>query len=251
LTYHHHKIDQRQRYDQRVYRADARSMPAQRELAALLQDHLVNEQGDIYEQQDDTLLFKPHGMRLPVAGDEPLWHCSLWIADDLVIMEQRDDQYQLTAASLCSPSEWRLEDKFGLSIARIHDPIPGFADTLAPPVERFFHHLKVEHPVVRYNWSLQSGDGLKRRPEDNENVSIAAPVYYRCERQSLRRLPVTGAIAFTIRVYLHPLTSLPHPALTALLRSIAETPAALAAYKGFDKLAPALSRYAALAPAVH
>jgi alpha-1,2-mannosyltransferase len=32
--------------------------------------------------------------------------------------------------------------------------------------------------------------------------------YFRSERQSLRRLPKTGAVVFTIRTYFHPITSI-------------------------------------------
>ena len=55
----------------------------------------------------------------------------------------------------------------------------------------------------------------------------------------------TGATAFAIRVYIHPLEMLadvPH-ALPALFEAIDNTPADLAHYKAFDELAPALAKY--------
>ena len=245
LRYHRHKLAQRDLLGSRVYRAAPESLDAQRELAGLLLAHLGGEQGTHYRLENDALVFLAEQRRLPLDSPEPLWNCSLWIADDLVIMQPRDGSYHLTAASLCSASGWCLEDKFGRAMAEIHAPIPGFTRQLTPAVERFLAHLKPEHPVVRYNWSLQANDGLNRRPGHMTQVGAETPVYYRTERQSLRRLPDTGAIAFTIRVYLHPLDSLRSSpgALQALFAAIAATPPALAAYKGFDRLAPALEKY--------
>ena len=58
---------------------------------------------------------------------------------------------------------------------------------------------------MRFNWSLQAYDDLCQRPERGTPVDGSSRLYYRTERQCLTRLPTTGAIAFTIRVYLHPL----------------------------------------------
>ena len=137
LRYHRHKREQRERLGPRVYRAAPGSRDAQRELAGLLLAHLTGEQGDLYRIEDDELVFLEAQRRMPLDSTEPLWNCSLWIADDLVIMQPLGGTYHLTAASLCSASGWRLEDKFGRPIAEIHAPIPGFTRELTPAVERF------------------------------------------------------------------------------------------------------------------
>jgi hypothetical protein len=243
--YHRHKLRQRARHGDRVCRATGGSMPARRELATALREHLCRDQARHFRVENDELVCSFAGIRTPLKGDEPLWNCSLWVADDLVIMEQAEDGYRLTAASLCSPSHWRLEDKFERPLREIHDPIPGFHRELTPRIDRFFHHLRPEHPVVRYNWAVQVGDRLNERMEEPEEISADSPLYYRTERQSLVRLPRSGAIAFTIRVYLHPLEMLAacEGALPALFAAIDATPPALRAYKGFDRLDVALARY--------
>ncbi|NND68400.1 MAG: DUF3445 domain-containing protein [Halioglobus sp.] len=243
--YHSHKLAERRRNEKAVYRTEAGSEPAQEELATLLLAHLTQEQPAWYELRDNTLCYKPAGLEMPVTGDEPLWQASLWVADDLVLMAPCGGDYRLVAASLCSPSHWRLADKFGCPLADIHAPIPDFAATLTPGVQRFFAHLQTRHPVVRYNWSLQATDELHPDPEEHGAVAPETALYYRTERQSLCRLPRSGAVAFTIRVYLHPLDCVgAHPdAMAALLEAVAATPPALAHYKGFDRLAPALEKY--------
>jgi len=248
--YHRHKHRQRERYGERVYRADPGSTAAQRELARRLLGHLTGEQAHLYRLEEGTLTCETGGFSVAVDDTEALWCCSLWVADDLVIMEKRGSEYHLTAASLCSPSHWQLEEKFGRPMREIHDPIPGFHRKLSPSIERFFDHLRPEHPVVRYNWSLQAGGRLSQRPEETEDCPPDAALFYRTERQSLMRLPQSGAIAFTIRVYLHPLETLAgiSGALPALFAALDTTPPALARYKGFDRLAPAVSRYRRVFP---
>jgi hypothetical protein len=243
--YHRHKHRQRERHGERVYRGDPGSTVAQRELAGRLLRHLSEEQGQLYRLEEGKLSCEHGGFSVAVDAAEPLWCCSLWVADDLVIMEKRGSEYHLTAASLCFPSHWQLEEKFGRPMREIHDPIPGFHRKLSPRIDRFFDHLRPEHPVVRYNWSLQAGGRLSQRLEETEDCPPGAALFYRTERQSLVRLPQSGAIAFTIRVYVHPLEALAEVpgALSAMFAAIDATPRALARYKGFDRLEPALSRY--------
>lgn len=248
-AYHEHKLTQRARLGEQVCRVTPGSLPAREELAAMLLEHLLTKQASAYRREAGTLHCLAGGYSAPIAADEPLWNCSLWVADDLVIMEKERGEYRLTAASLCSPSHWRLQDKFDHSMRAIHDPIPGFHSALTPRIDRFFEHLKPEHPVVRGNWALQDNDLLYPPLEEQGGVTAATPLYYRSERQTLTRLPRTGAIAFTIRVYLHPLASLRTipGALTALFAAIDLMPPAIASYKGIDRLAPALASWRDLA----
>lgn len=243
--YHSHKRAQRDTRDDEVYRCAGRSLPAQRELHTLLLDHLTRQQPENYRVEGDRLSCIPGGFSEPVTGDEPLWDASLWIADDLVLMERIDNRYHLTAASLCSPSHWRLGEKFNQPMHSIHDPIPGFHEALTPRIDRFFDHLKPEHPVVRFNWAIQANAELAQLPGSEPPIAPDTPLFYRTERQSLLRLPVTGAIAFSIRVYLHPIETLleHHGAMSALLAAVDAAPPPLKRYKGFDRLAPALARY--------
>jgi len=184
---------------------------------------------------------------VPPATADPLWSLSLLVAEDLLIMERGDDGYRLTAASLCSPSHWRLAEKFGRPLREIHDPVPGIHGALSPRIDRFLEHLRPAHPVQRFNWTLQADAGLFHdgRAGASAQAGAAASLYYRVERQTLLRLPRSGAVVFTIRVFLHPLETLAgRPgALAALGHAVDAAPPALARYKGFERLRAALARY--------
>jgi hypothetical protein len=230
-----------------VYRWLPDSLPAQEELAEQLLRHLPEAHGDAYRRDEDAIHCTAAGFSVPwpPATADPLWSLSLLVAEDLVIMERGEDGYRLTAASLCSPSHWRLAEKLGRPLRQIHDPIPGIHEDLSPRIDRFFDHLRPEHPVQRFNWTLQADPGLFHPDPGKAPEDPSSPLYYRVERQMLVRLPRTGAVVFTIRVFLHPLEALADRpgALAALGAAVAAAPPALARYKGFDTLRAALARY--------
>ena len=133
----------------------------------------------------------------------------------------------------------------GLPLVDIHAPVPGLRERIGAKIERFMAHLKPSHPVERFNWSLQADDVLCARAPQPDYVDAATELYYRTERQTLRRLPQTGAIVFTIRVYLHSLSALqqvPH-CLARVRSAIASAPPAMAQDKHFATYQAALEKY--------
>ena len=120
-------------------------------------------------------------------------------------MMASDQGYRLEAASLCFPSHWRLHDKLGRSLAAIHAPVPHYAEELERKVDTFFDRLRSDRPVQRRNWSIHNHDELFV-PGPFESPGSFAPdadgvgqVWLRSERQTLLRLPRTGAVLFTIK----------------------------------------------------
>lgn len=240
-----HKLELGDQKQEAVFRALPSSIDAQHEFSQTLKHHLLEQHNHLYCPVRAGLCYLPNGIELAVAKDQPLWNASLWVADDLLIMQKLNDQYCLTAASLCSPSSWHLSEKMGQSMTRIHDPVPTIHDKLTPKIDRFFDHLTAENPIQRFNWSLQANSELAQFPEDRPIYPANTPLYYRCERQTLMRLPQTNAIAFTIRVYVYPMMALTQVpgALTQLKGAIDAMPSAVKGYKDIIYFAPALQKY--------
>jgi len=240
-----HKQAQRKTLGDRVYHSNDSSLEAERELSAMLANYLATCHPDRYQLTDGEMHCQGSDVSTPIESVEPLWNCSLWLADDLLLMQERSGQYRLNAASLCCANDWALEDKIGAPMAEIHRPVPGLNESIGPNIDRFFARIQAEKPVYRCIWSLQVGNTLNHRPETIQPANHDSKLFYRSERQSLRRLPDTGALAFTIRTYIHPLeTLLEIPgALSALLDTIDALTPALSAYKGLDEMQPALQRY--------
>lgn len=194
----------------------------------------------------------------------PLKTASLLVQEDLVLMRKGEAGWRLAAASLCFPSSWTLAEKFGRPLEDIHATVPGFGrgTRTAGLINRIFDNLKVAQPVERLNWSLQDDGELHKplskatrdreeKPQDDDPIARS---FIRVERQTLRKLPVSGDILFTIRIFLDPLRMLAdHPDSAALAHSLAAQLAALdaaqLAYKGLaaerDRLVATLEKLAA------
>ena len=156
-----------------------------------------------------------HPDRVPVnipadVTPHPLDGAGRLVQEDLCLMVPNEGTYRLEAASLCFPSHWRLHDKLGRSLAAIHAPVPHYAEELEAKVDLFFHRLHVDRPVQRRNLSIHSHDTLFSPGPFESPASFAADaggidqVWLRSERQTLVRLPRTGAVLFTIKTQLCP-----------------------------------------------
>lgn len=228
-----HKLRLREQLGDRVFSVLPEGRDAAAEFAALLFDELGDESSG--EMSD---------AELPCA-DEVLWEASLNVADDLVVMlPDEKGIYRLVAASLCSPTGWRLEEKLGLTMEEVHVPIPRLNGEIGGQIDRFFARLPSDRAVQRFNWSIMPHPSYLSR-EQWKIAAQAEALWYRAERQSLRRLPKSGAIAFTIRVHICALDSLAEVdgALESLWQAVEATPADLSRYKGFDVLAPVIARW--------
>ncbi len=236
-NYVHNKLRARRSLGDRVFAQLPQSFAAQRELRQLLLLHLRRDHGREYFAGTSRLHWRADGASLcwPLADNpEPLWSASLWVADDLCLLQPGKRGYELTAASLAAPSYWRLEEKIGRPLEGIHGPVPGFREKLSAQVARFFEHLLPDYPVWRANWSVVNSAELTQRRESKVEDGR---LYLRVERQSLRRLPESGAVVFSIRVMINP------------LEDLLAVPGALAALRrAVDCLSPEESKYKSLAP---
>jgi hypothetical protein len=243
--FYQHKLHQFRSHADIVYQALPESCAAQAEFRSVLLDHLLQQHSSIFQLDGDILTAPQFGLQWDMTEDQDLWHSCLWIADDVCILQADEGDYRLVAASLCSPSQWYLGEKIGQSLSAIHTPIPGFSTQLTPKVSRFFSHLKSEHTVQRFNWSVQADQRLLWQDPDESILPAETPLYWRIERQTVRRLPKTGAVIFTIKVYIHPLENLRKVSggLSRLIAAIDQCPEEISRYKDFDRIQLALEKY--------
>ena len=126
-------------------------------------------------------------------------------------------------------------------------PVPGFAERLGGAVDRFFASLTVQRPVWRANWSLTDDPALPQPYRGDPVAGISAEnagqkLWLRVERQTLRRLPRTAAVLFTIRTFVRPLADVAaEPAVAAALAArLREMEPGMAAYKALPRIGEAL-----------
>jgi len=159
----------------------------------------------------------------------------LLVQDDLFItVEGTDGKYYFQAGSICTGGFWRMEDKIGKALDDIHKGgnVPQYETKLKPSLTRFFRKLRTDKPVLRNNYFIQIDNELSWSEPTNGNEDAfdegthepkqelwgdfkppeptmrVEDIHFRTERQSLRRMPRTGAVLFTVRTYIEPMTKL-------------------------------------------
>jgi dimethylamine monooxygenase subunit A len=187
------------------------------EVLELLAAHLPARFPTLYRREGPLLtnLVMQQTWDLAQPALHPLDLAGRLVQEDLCLMARQAprDVYCLVGASLCFPTRWRLAEKMGKPLQAIHAPVPAYDAQLASTLDRFFARLRPDKPVWRCNWSLVDDPRLFQPtgPGQSEcNGEITADnagekVWLRMERQTLRRLPRTRAIVFTIRVHVRPL----------------------------------------------
>ena len=235
--FHAHKLEQFETHKHEVFAALPESEPAQAEFGQVLLADLLRTHGERYHCDNKFLRARNSGLKWSLT-ELSLDACSLWIQEDICLMQQFGGEHILTAASLCSPTNWRLNEKIGHNLNVIHDPVPGYGTKLQERVNRMLSQMSDNKLILRYNWSLQQGSELCWRP-DLHAIDPADQLFWRVERQTLRRLPQTGAIVFGIRIYLESLAQLETRApgsRNSIRKLIANLDSQQRAYKGLDSL---------------
>lgn len=216
---------------EKVFVEEAGTRDAQREVLGLVEAHMAACHPRKLDEARAAGVPGPGPL-----GDAPLVTASLLVQDDLILMRRGEDGWRLAAGSLCFPSSWSLTEKFGKPLHRIHDPVPGFGTGTRPAevISRMFDNLQGQ-AVERFNWSVQANDALYHPLSDRQRIARAADrpsnfpdgdinahAFIRVERQTLRKLPLSRDILFTIRIHLDPLAVLArHPERARIAASFA------------------------------
>lgn len=238
--------------------------PAAVELLEELRTYLPDRYPTLYQRTEKGIKNLWSGEDLDTTSDplpeDPMQTCGRLVQDDLAIMIERpDSQYYLLAGAILLAGFWRLEDKFGMPLSEIHTSgdVPQFREKLEKGMMNFFRRLKPEELVSRNNYFLQVDDDLAWSnsigSEDSDGISWNTAEknraiehhFFRSERQTLRRLPKSGGVVFTIRTYFHPVTEIANEdyvpgRLASAVRSWGDD---VSRYKGKEKYEGVLLEY--------
>lgn len=158
----------------------------------------------------------------------------------------------LTAGAVGFPTDWRLADKLGLPLTAVHAPIHGYAEQLATGVDHFLRTLLPGPIFGRANWFVVPtaawrylpGDAPAERFAHVTAANAGETLFVRCERQTLRRLPATGAVLFTIGIAVAPLGGLPGDVVARIAGAVTALPAGEDERRAAPFYADALAGYA-------
>lgn len=214
---------------------------AQQEVRDLLLEHLLQQFPELYDRTSRSIIVKATKQTWHIDELEPLDLAGRLVQEDFCLMQPSDRGYILAAASLCFPLRWRLLEKLGNPMMRIHQPVPDYPEQLGNPVDRLFDRLKVDRPVFRLNWSIVETPELYLGHQSHSNTTLIEltpeNLWIRVERQTLRRLEQSGWILFTIRTYRYPFM---------MLKNYPESAIALSAV--IQQLSPGMQLYKNLLP---
>lgn len=226
----------------RFYKTSPVSRGAQEELRAKVVDHLLTAHDGLFCLSDGLLTFKASGRSWDLTDEqvEPLWQLSDLVQEDFMLLEEVDGHQTITAASNAYSSSGRLVASVGRDVRWAHQPVPDLTAIHGSRIDRILASVHEDALSARFNWQLTplATVFFPEDPHAANNAALTsvsaqlakdpslAPslLHMRVERQTLRRLPATRAVAFSIHTYSDPLSSLVTDqaaieALLGLLRS--------------------------------
>lgn len=128
------------------------------------------------------------------------------VSDDLCLLTaDQSGNWRLTGGVLCAPTYWTLPERVGLDLGGLHGPVPGGDPELASRISRLFSGLQEDVVLERFNWTVQTSEKRYTPDRPSARGKQISDLHLRVERQTLRKLPKTGAVLFAIRVSVDPL----------------------------------------------
>ncbi|GAB4024177.1 heme-dependent oxidative N-demethylase family protein [Spirosoma koreense] len=187
----------------------------------------------------------------------PLDWAGRQVQEDLLLLDDTD--VRLVAGQLCFGNDWCLDEKLGLPFWQIHAPIAPIVEPMLRAAQQLMARLPAGRSVWRANWSIKINDQLdmtsRHTPALKQMLADRLPtltpetigdqLYVRVERQTLTRLPRSGAVLFGIHTYQNLLA---HEAddperATRMAQVFSTTPAAMLAYKSMTPFLSPLLTY--------
>lgn len=189
-----------------------------------------------------------------IIGDEnslpydPMTFLGREIPDDLLLVKERGGQIHFDAGLVTFAAAWSVTFDAGMSFREIHVPVPGLnSGGITSRAEQFLMRLPADQVFRRVNWTLSASGSrkldisLEELPEWGKDIPRLVAdgdfgnLQLRIELEHFIRLPMSGAITFSIRTFmasLEEIKSIPEWR-NQLARILLTTPQEIASYKGF------------------
>lgn len=236
-----------------VFFTDPGSELGCRELMEMLVQFVCKRYPQYFSLEDDNTILNNRllNTRTDLVNTPPLKVVAENIPEDyaMVLRNEEDGFYYLRAAMVCSSVGWDIGMNRGKQLRRIHDHVPDYAEKMAFSMDRFFAKMGVDQPIQRCSWSLEDHAPLFSSPRMTEKWERSAfadkkeeltieHIKLRCDYQTLRRLPLSGAVVLNFKAVFTPITELrEEPFMPAiLLKVLQEAKKSLLTYKMEDHI---------------
>ncbi|KAI5361853.1 hypothetical protein Slin15195_G055040 [Septoria linicola] len=138
------------------------------------------------------------------------------VPEDFAIMlrDPTTGLYTFRGGMIMSSLGWSLGTKLGLTLDEIHKPVPDYQEKMQFSMNRYFSKMPTDKPIQRGSWGLEIDKPLFMPPEDphcklrqrQDPEHTIDRVHLRVDWQTLRRLPLSGAIVFNFKGLFTPVT---------------------------------------------
>lgn len=160
----------------------------------------------------------------------------------IVLRNDTNGMYYFRAGVVCSSLGWNVQTKLGMGMPEIHKPIPDYKEKMSFSMDRFFAKMPTDAPIQRGSWGLEIGSPLfmpaghpheALRTIQSPDVTVEE-CNLRVDWQTLRRLPLSGAVVFNFQALFTPVTEFRDEAYvpSLLLKILKEGKKTLMEYKG-------------------
>lgn len=185
-------------------------LPAKRTLLREAGDRVAAGDLDGAEAVEVAALIRRELPHLSFPDQGPALMRAAWaVSDDLCLLQaRRPGDWRLIAGVVCAATYWSIGERIGMDLGALHGPVPGGDPVLARRIGRVFSGLRPGRVLQRLNWTIQAGGAHHTPDRPVLGPGAASELFLRVERQTLRALPETGAVVFTIRICLDPLQPL-------------------------------------------
>lgn len=238
----------RERHPDTVFVALRDAQPACAEVLDALVDHLVGRWPEHFQRTTSSVVNRLTGEEIALDGSlHPLDAASRLVQEDLVVMIEQDGRNVFAAGSVCFPNRWDLRSKLGRPLREVHAPVSRLNDQLGDPIDKFFARLTPEKSFWRLGWGVLDTDDLYQAVDGTAaprpDVPTQDDLVIRVERETLRRLPRTRCVLFTIRTYITKASELAaHPEHGPVIaEAFAAMPEDVRNYKQIDVVSDALA----------
>ncbi|KAK7906404.1 hypothetical protein PG985_016410 [Apiospora marii] len=205
---------------------------ASRELMEMVLQFLCRKYPHYFQLEEDNTVLRNQLLKTTtdIAALHPLEVLFRNVPEDYAVMcrNEHDGLYYLRCAMICSSVGWNIGLHKNKVLRAIHDNVPQWEEKMAFSVDRWFTKLATDQPVQRGSWGIEdweaffAPDGTPRSAfADDVSACRIEDLQLRCDWQTLRRLPVSGAVIFNFKAVFNPLTDLKsEPYVPALLHQV-------------------------------
>lgn len=197
-------------------------------------------------------LFPPAMRRAVTAGVGGVAEFSAGWEPDFVLLRRHDDgEFRMVGGAVCFASWWAPEQKLGLTVDQIHEPVPTLNADLGARIRTFLSRLPADQIFERENWGLAATPERNLHPvrQQPRLPFEAAPdhVWLRVEHQAFRALPRSGGLLFIIHLTVHPLCEVlrDHTVRDSFRQMLEAMPDSISDYKGILNAKGSLLRHLA------